>query len=174
MKRLTIIVLSLALSGCVADVGHIHSDDAWRFGTDGSAPFLAFGPGESDHLVMFMECTPGTGKIKVTLPISNVVGSHAVADNRYVDAQGRPSPWPATLEVASGESVTRVPAAATDGGEIISGIYVIGLFDAETPAFRAFQEGRPITLTAYRQTVRVPVQPQIGNAKREFFEACRG
>ncbi len=125
---------------------------------------------ESDDGGPSFSCSPGDGMVKVSQLVTHRIATETpTADGNWVDAKGRPAPWPGELTLASG-GVRETYPAIVQPEEMYGGSFVEAEIGPETPVLAAFARTGVIVLTSFGESEKPPAAP---TAKvRALLAAC--
>ncbi|HEY9219866.1 MAG TPA: hypothetical protein VIO94_17595 [Phenylobacterium sp.] len=144
-------------------------DLQWRFRTSPGHSHLAFAADGSDVGDLWLECRDASSRVSLKFPVEHRIGFE-LHGTTYVDADGRPEPWPVRVTVESGSK------RATLGGEAHydesrDGSFISVSFPMGGPILASFARTGQLTATAFGETPDIPPAPQ--ELVSQFLDACR-
>src|SRR5690606_2910165 len=113
-------------------------------------PILIYGTPNTADVRLTLTCTPDTGQVKFRFPVSRrpTIQRRGQA---FVDAAGRPPPWPASVTLAAGDQRTTVPGQV-DIDQTAGGSMVFVELATRAPVIEAFSAPSPVGLQALGET----------------------
>jgi hypothetical protein len=159
------IVLALAIFAFAAGA---QAAPAWRVVVDSGVARLTYDQSGEDETTD-LACAPGRGRIKATIFVDHAVADHTVGEN-WVDAHGRPAPWPTHVKFATPSGSADLPAT-TMPDEMSGGSEVDVTIPAATLSATAFARGGKVVFTAYGEMTH---DPPIPPAKAAMLMAACG
>lgn len=161
----------LILAGFAATPAFAQSDVRhWTLNIDDDLAQLSWAIPESDDGGPSFSCSPGEGMVKVVQLVQRRLATDApTADGTWVDAAGRPAPWPGLLTLTSGK-LTHSYAAVVHPEEMYGGSIVEAEIGPETPVLEAFGRTGVIALSSFGERETPPRAPAA--KVRALLNAC--
>lgn len=147
MKRaLPLILLALTASPALAQNQRVWGYDG------GEHPVLYFAIPDSDDVSVTFHCDAGEGVVRILTFVDHAIAvGNPREDGKWLDAKGRPEPWPAKMTLASG-GVTVSVAAQARSDEMSGGSTVEARLPVTAPVLAAFRKTGSFNTLAFGQT----------------------
>lgn len=142
----------------------------WNLHIDDDLAQLSWAIPESDDSGPAFACSPGDGTVKITQIVAHRIATETpTPDGTWIDAGGRPAPWPGEL-ILTAERISERYPAVVHPEEMYGGSIVEAEVGPETPVLEAFGRTGVIVLTSFGETEAPPPAP---SAKvRALLNAC--
>lgn len=164
------LLIAIACTAIAAPALAQPDERRWTLHIDDSLAQLTWAIPDSDDAGPSFSCSPGDGMVKVTQLVEHRVATEQpTADGTWVDAKGRPPPWPGELRLTSGK-VSETYAALVQPEEMYGGSFVEAEAFPETPIFEAFAKTGVIVLTSFGESDKPPPAPRA--SVRALLHAC--
>lgn len=160
-------VLSLAFVA-FAQPAPVWDNVVWEFTETEEGVRLQYGQSESDDVPASLVCQKGTNRAELYLVIQHRIANAAPGpDGDWVDAQGRPAPWPITLTLSG---VTLDAEAAND--ELNGGSTASVVLPTEHAVLKTMAASGQVRAEAFGETIVLP--PFRKADFRRFLQGCKG
>lgn len=160
-------VLSLAAL-LLATPAVAQDERRWVFVDNADSVHLGYGTPDSDDAVASFSCAKGSNRAELHLTVEHRIATdNPTADGRWLDAKGRPEPWPVRLQLAG-----RTVAATATTDEMNGGSTVTLAAATSDPAFAAIGKAGRLRAEAFGETVAPP--PFRKADFQRFLRGCKG
>ena len=131
--------------------------------------FLSYGQPESDDLGLSLSCKVKTGQVSILFAAAKALAVRQRGDT-WIDAIGRPAPWPVDVAVVSGVQRASVRGLA-NADQMNGGSTVTAELSTRAPVIAAFAKTGVLHLESLGTAVDQPPAPKRQVAK--FLRACK-
>lgn len=164
------LLITIACTALAAPAFAQPDERLWNLHIDDDLAQLSWAIPDSDDGGPSFSCSPGDGMVKVSQLVTHRVATdQPTAEGTWVDAKGRPAPWPGELRLTSGQ-VSETYSALVHPEEMYDGSIVQAEAFPETPIFEAFAESGVIVLTSFGESEAPPPAPRA--SIRALLNAC--
>ncbi len=162
--------LLAAVIGLSTTSAALAQDRVWRFTETEEGVHLVYGQPESDDVQVALYCERGTDRAGLVVWFEHRVAADAPnPDGEWIDAEGAPAPWPATLGISVRDSGFTLSGDAVHD-EISDGTALEVQTPTATPYLKAFAASGRIAFKAYGETIKPgPANPAD---IRAFIAGC--